>query len=308
MYKKAHFFRIFICIATASLFMGCSSDSTGKSKNHTDERRTTATEFLVPEASGAVVYNNGVACIDASNTSEGYVQARYDGSAPKVKLQITAPDATVYSYNLRPGNYETFPLSGGDGTYTLNILENVNADLYAISLSQTIEVGIADEFQPFLYPNQYVWFTPNDKAVALGMDISDNASNDLDYVEQIYRYVIENITYDDQLAENVQADYLPVIDNTLSSGKGICFDYASLMAALLRSQRIPTKLEVGYSGDSYHAWISVYLKEIGWVNNIIEFDGKNGSLMDPTLASNNSNSSVGKYIGDGSNYVVKYSY
>lgn len=308
MYKKAHFFRIFICIATASLFMGCSSDSTGKSKNHTDERRTTATEFLVPEASGAVVYNNGVACIDASNTSEGYVQARYDGSAPKVKLQITAPDATVYSYNLRPGNYETFPLSGGDGTYTLNILENVNADLYAISLSQTIEVGIADEFQPFLYPNQYVWFTPNDKAVALGMDISDNASNDLDYVEQIYRYVIENITYDDQLAENVQADYLPVIDNTLSSGKGICFDYASLMAALLRSQRIPTKLEVGYSGDSYHAWISVYLKEIGWVNNIIEFDGKNWSLMDPTLASNNSNSSVGKYIGDGSNYVVKYSY
>ena len=60
------------------------------------------------------------------------------------------------------------------------------------------------------------------------------------------------------------------------------------MSAMLRSQRIPTKLEVGYSGDVYHAWISCYVDEIGWVDNIIEFDGKNWSIMDPTLAANNS--------------------
>ena len=70
----------------------------------------------------------------------------------------------------------------------------------------------------------------------------------------------------------------------------------------------PTKLEVGYSGEAYHAWISVYLHEVGWVDNIIEFDGKDWSLMDPTLAASNSASSVKKYIGDGSNYTVKYSY
>ena len=46
----------------------------------------------------------------------------------------------------------------------------------------------------------------------------------------------------------------------------------------------------------------------GWVDNIIEFDGKDWSLMDPTLAASNSASSVKKYIGDGSNYTVKYSY
>lgn len=180
--------------------------------------------------------------------------------------------------------------------------------MYAIAFSQDIAVEIEDEYKPFLYPNQYVWFTPDDQAMKLGVEISDQSSNDLDYVEQIYRYVIETITYDDDLAANVQADYLPVIDRTLDSKKGICFDYASLMAALLRSQNIPTKLVVGYSGDAYHAWISVYLKEIGWVNDIIKFDGKNWSLMDPTLASNNINSSVKEYIGDGSNYTVKYSY
>ena len=80
------------------------------------------------------------------------------------------------------------------------------------------------------------------------------------------------------------------------------------MTALLRSQGVPTRLEVGYSGTAYHAWISVYLEEIGWVDDIIRFDGKSWSLMDPTLAANNTSQSTGEYIGDGSNYIVKYSY
>ena len=80
------------------------------------------------------------------------------------------------------------------------------------------------------------------------------------------------------------------------------------MSAMLRSQGIPTKLEVGYSGEAYHAWISTYIKESGWVDNIIQFDGNSWTLMDPTLAAGNSADSVKKYIGDGSNYIVKYSY
>lgn len=80
------------------------------------------------------------------------------------------------------------------------------------------------------------------------------------------------------------------------------------MAAMLRSQNIPTKLEVGYSGDAYHAWISTYIDETGWVDNIIEFDGHDWQIMDPTLAASNDSESVKKYVGDGSHYVVKYSY
>ena len=139
-------------------------------------------------------------------------------------------------------------------------------------------------------------------------ELSDKASNDLDYVGLVYRYVTENIKYDEELAANVKSGYLPDIDNTMDSGKGICFDYASLMAAMLRSQGIPTKLVVGYSGDAYHAWISVYLKEAGWVDKVIQFDGKSWVLVDPTLAANNSGPSVKKYIGDGSNYTEKYAY
>lgn len=312
MKQKTHYFSMFfLSLLVTSLLAGCSDQGGGvsaSSKNHTDEQRNTSTQFLTPEASGEITYGNETASVDASHSDQGYVMVRYNGSAEKIKLQITIPDSTVYSYNLRPGNYETFPLSGGSGTYKLTVLEHVRDQMYAISFSEEIDVAISDEFLPFLYPNQYVWFTTDSQAVKLGMEISGKSSNDLDYVEQIYRYVIEEISYDDDLAANVQADYLPEIDRTLQSKKGICFDYASLMASLLRSQNIPTKLVVGYSGDAYHAWISVYLKEIGWVNDIIEFDGKSWSLMDPTLAANNSNSAVKDYIGDGSNYTVKYSY
>ena len=55
---------------------------------------------LVPVASGEDVYENEFAHLDASNISDGYVVIRYTGTCPKVKLQITGPDQTKYTYNL----------------------------------------------------------------------------------------------------------------------------------------------------------------------------------------------------------------
>lgn len=273
-----------------------------------NKTRQSTLSTLVPDASGKTVYKNKQVSIDASNTKSGYVMIQYAGKSDKAKLQITIPDGTIYTYTLGNTGYETFPLTGGNGSYQIDVLEHVKDDMYALVFSKKIKVSIENEFDPFLYPNQYVRFTADTKAVALGQELSGKSSDDLNYVQNVYYYIIENIAYDAAKAADAPTDYLPDIDETLRSKKGICFDYASLMAALLRSQSIPTKLEVGYSGESYHAWISVYLKEKGWVDDIIEFDGNSWSLMDPTLAANNSSKSVGKYVGDGSNYTVKYSY
>lgn len=302
-----------LCIAAFFLFTGCSGGSSApSSKNHSDDKqRATVNDYLLPTAPGTIVYENHSVSIDASNSSDGYFTVKYHGTSEKVKLQVTIPNGTVYTYTLKNNSTdagEVFPLSGGSGNYRLDVLEHAHDDLYAVSFSQELRVAISDELKPFLYPNQYVWFTPENKAVKYAANLSDQSSNDLDYVEQIYHYVTENIKYDDKLAETVESGYLPDIDTTMDTKKGICFDYASLMAAMLRSQGIPTKLVVGYSGDAYHAWISVHLEEIGWVDDIIEFDGADWVLMDPTLAANNSSKAVEEYIGDGSNYTVKYSY
>lgn len=304
------------CVLTLSLLSGITLSGCQKqaSSPKSEEAsppanpRTTITEVLSPQATGLEAYGNDSVSIDASNTTEGYFMVRYQGDADKSRIQVTTPDGTLYSYCLVPGDYETFPLSGGDGSYQIDVYEHAYDNKYALSFSQTISVSLSDEFKPFLYPNQYVWFTQDSEAVTYGQELSQKSADDLDYVEQVYNYVIQNISYDTDFAEDIPTDYIPDIDVTMQTRKGICFDYASLMSALLRSQGIPTKLVVGYSGTAYHAWISVYLDEAGWVDNIIEFDGKDWSLMDPTLAANNDEDSVKKYVGDGSNYIVKYSY
>lgn len=300
----------YLLIAIFCLLLGgCSGSSSASRKEHSGPPRDSTPKVLTPSADGVNVYQNDFASIDASNTSQGYVMVKYNGTNEKVKLQITCPDQSCYTYLISDrGAYDTFPLTAGNGSYALQVLENVAGDTYTISLAQSINVSIEDEFLPFLYPNQYVNFHTDSKAVSKGSDLAKDTYSDLDVVQNIYNYVIKNISYDTEKAQNVSYGYVPDVDDTLSSKKGICFDYAALMTSMLRSQNIPTKLEVGYSGDAYHAWISTYIDDKGWVDDIIQFDGDTWQIMDPTLAATNDSAAVKKYVGDGSHYVVKYTY
>ena len=300
----------YLLIAIFCLLLGgCSGSSSASRKEHSGPPRDSTPRVLTPSADGVTVYQNDFASIDTSNTSQGYVMVKYNGTNEKVKLQITCPDQSCYTYLISDrGAYDTFPLTAGNGSYALQVLENVAGDTYTVSLAQSINVSIEDEFLPFLYPNQYVNFHTDSKAVSKGSDLAKDTYSDLDVVQNIYNYVIKNISYDTEKAQNVSYGYVPDIDDTLSSKKGICFDYAALMTSMLRSQNIPTKLEVGYSGDAYHAWISTYIDDKGWVDDIIQFNGNTWQIMDPTLAATNDSAAVKKYVGDGSHYVVKYTY
>lgn len=297
-----------LALTVVLLAAGCSQEQPADP----DARRFTRTEFPVPEAPGESVISEHGITLDISRVSEGYLMIRYEGSADMAKVQITGPNGIVYTYTLPGSDFQALPLTAGSGSYHLDGLEHAYDEMYAVLLSTDFEVTVSDEFKPFLCPNQYVWFTPESRATALAKELSDRASDDLDYVRQVYHYVTENIVYDKETAALVTAKvirtYIPDVDRTLADGSGICFDYASLMAAMLRAQGIPTRLVVGYSGTALHAWISVYLKESGWIDKVIRFDGNEWSLMDPTLAAGNDAQSVKKYIGDGSNYTVKFYY
>ena len=198
--------------------------------------------------------------------------------------------------------------AAGNGDYTIGIHENITGTQYATVFSNTYNVSITDEFSPYLYPNQYVNFDSNSKVVALASELAYPADDDLTVVTNIYNYIISNVTYDYEKANTVESGYIPIVDELLTTQKGICFDFASAMASMLRSQRIPTRLEIGYAGDAYHAWISTYLDEKGWVNGIIEFDGQSWKLMDPTFAASSTEEQLRDFIGDGTNYVTKYIY
>ncbi|HKM04728.1 MAG TPA: transglutaminase-like domain-containing protein [Lachnospiraceae bacterium] len=263
---------------------------------------------LVPSADSIDVFQNSDAIIDISNTSEGYIMASYIGNSKKVKLQITGSDNITYTYNLHGGGYEVFPLSSESGNYTIAIFENVIDNQYSTCLSEVVPISISNEFGPYLYPNQYVTFNSQSDVVEKAEELALSANSDLNVITNIYNYIIKNISYDYDKAENVQSGYTPDVDEILSSKTGICLDYAAVMTSMLRSQQIPTRLEVGYAGESYHAWISTYISDVGWVNGIIEFNGTKWELMDPTFAANSSEKKLKSFIGDGSNYTTKYIY
>lgn len=262
---------------------------------------------LQPSAGGRDIYENEAGFIDYSNCGEGYFMIQYLGDCPKVKLQLTGPDNITYTYNLTT-EMDAFPLSAGSGSYMVGIYENISGNQYATALSTEITADITNSFGPFLYPNQYVTFTQENEACRLAAQLAETTDSDLDVISNVYNYIIANITYDYEKAENIESGYIPDVDSVLTEKKGICLDYSCLMAAMLRSQRIPTQVEVGYAGDVYHAWISIYVADVGWVNGIIQFDGRDWQLMDPTTAAGNGDEALQKFIGDGSNYVTKYIY
>lgn len=267
-------------------------------------------DVRTPIASGVTVYKNDKATLDASNVAEGYVMVKYTGSVGKIKIQITKSGSETYTYDLDGnGAYTVFPLSEGSGIYQVRVFENIQGSQYSQVFSQNVDAGISNQFGPFLYPNQYVNFNSSSAAVRKGTQVAAGAKDQLGVVTAVYNYVISHIAYDAQKAVSVQTGYLPNVDLVLSQKKGICFDYAALMTAMLRSQNIPTKLVVGYTGNLYHAWINVYLDGQGWVDNMIYFDGNSWKLMDPTFAASGGQSrEIMQYIGNGSNYKAKYSY
>lgn len=305
-------FRLCILAILAAVWVsscGSGSDTTGGGDTASGSRET-VTEVSMPEASGSTVYQNdaGTIVLDASHTEDGYVMIKYTGEADKVQVQITDPDNVRTPFPLKIGEYEAVDFTDGDGQYQVSVLEHTSGDDYGVGLSKTLDIKLSDEFEPFLYPNQYCDYKADATCVKKGMELSEKSSDDLNFIQNVYNYVTKNIKYDEAMAENIPDNYVPDPDATMKSGKGICLDYASLTAAMLRSQKVPTKVEVGYSGNAYHAWISVWTKETGWVDKIIRFDGSTWTLMDPTLGANNDNASVKKYISDGSNYTLQFTY
>ncbi len=230
----------------------------------------------------------------------------------KFKVLVDALDISVrYTFSLaNDGSYEVIPLTEGSGNYKVIVLKQTSANKGSTVLKEEFYVNINDEFSVFLTPTQYCMYDKNSECVKLASTLTAGM-DELKKIEAIYEYVTENIDYV-STAENAANGYTPYPDRTLKSKSGICFDYASLMAAMLRSQRLPTKVVAGYAGDIYHAWISVYVKDSGWIDGIISFDGNKWNRMDPTFAAGAKDEAdyqgLINYISNNSNYRDVYYY
>ena len=244
--------------------------------------------------------------IDTSGVNEGWVSAAAT-STERLKFQVVNGD-TTYNYDLpNDGTPTLFPINMGNGSYQFRIMQNTDGNNYVELDSTGADVELESEFAPFLIPNQMCSYTDSSACVAKAREITANATNEGEAVALICTYVVDNIDYDTDKAEELSTatGYIPNADETLASGKGICFDYASLTAAMLRSMNIPAKVMTGYVGDEqlYHSWIMVYVDGT-WQTAVFSVSPNTWSRCDVTFAS------VGetKYTGSGSSYTDRYTY
>lgn len=296
--------RPFIALMLISLLLltGC-----GSSGSSSEPPVYSPLQVLVPEAPGKKTLGASPLILDISNIEQGYLTAISDSSEQKMNVQLTTEEGVVYSYFISPGESAVIPFSAGSGTYQVCCYQQIDGSQYAALFADTLEVSLKNEFLPFLYPNQYVNFTPDSESSKLALSIVSEDTSDVDALTAIYNYVVQNLTYDYDLADNVESGYLPDVDATLKSKKGICFDYAALTAAMLRARDIPCKLQIGYAGTVKHAWINVYIRSKGWVDKAVEFSGDSWSRMDPTFDSNSQDEeTIQQYIGDDDNYSVQF--
>lgn len=270
-------------------------------------------EVVVPKIktgsfTGAKTVSNDIACADITSADMGVIKVTYSGECGKVKVRITKGEA-VYDYDLDPAG-TVFPLQSGSGTYNIKVLENVSGKTYAVALDEDFSADIKSEFSPYLVPSQYINYSQSDDCVYKAAELCAGKSGTVEKAAAMFGYITGNVKYDKELAASVKSGYVPAPDKTLESGKGICFDYASLFASMCRSQGIPAKLVMGYvRGNVYHSWNEIYTEDSGWVTVDIFLSGNKWELLDPTFyASASDKSAVAEYIGDGSDYSAIYYY
>lgn len=251
-----------------------------------------APQVIYNSAPGTLVetFSDGSA-IDYSNTASGYVMVKYAGPHSNVRAQVTTPGGSKPLYPIFSRDWEALPLTNGNGTYSINLLANDGGTSYTVVGKLDINVALSYSTVAFYRPNIFCNYGGGTSCVSYAAELTRGCDTEMAKIEAIYNYVVSNFRYDYGKASSVASSaYVPNLNSVWSSKSGICFDYASTMAAMLRTQGLPTKVCVGYvNGSTYHAWISVYVSGTGWVNGIIQFNGNTWKLMDPTFASTGGN-------------------
>ncbi|WP_144939122.1 transglutaminase family protein [Paenibacillus sp. 32O-W] len=205
--------------------------------------------------------------LDTSKIDQGVIGIYYSVPAnTRIKLMVTKEGQT-YTYNLiNSQETEWFPLQLGNGTYNISMLENISGNKYKTIQSAAVQLEVEDSKIIYLNSIQNVVWKEAELAVKKAEELTRNLKTDEEKVIAIYDYIINNISYDHELADQITAGYIPDIDDTLTSGKAICYGYSSLFAAMLRSVGIPAKLVMGHSQyvTEYHSWNEVFIND-EWV-------------------------------------------
>jgi len=207
---------------------------------------------------------------DFKDVSKGVVHVTYKSSSTaRMKVMIEkSPSKYVYDVN-STGVTENFSLQSGSGTYKVSLLQNTSGSSYKLIASKSVDVKITDPNAVYLNPIQNVNYSPDSEAVKKAVELTKGTDDIAQKAKILWDYMAKNHKYDYKKLSSIRSGYVPSVDATYRDKTGICYDFSSLFAAMLRSQGIPAKLVKGYApkyANGYHAWNEVYDAKIQqWV-------------------------------------------
>ncbi len=237
--------------------------------------------------------------LDTGSSSQGVVliSINPDLIPANVRVKVIIQlGSSSYQYDVNQrGSYQGIPLqsSGNCMVLVFKQIDSTGTSLAQV-MAHSYQVSLASSLKPYTAASILTNFSRSSACVRQANSLCSGVSTQTGKVEAVYNWIVNNIRYDTALASQIQKDkgkyetYQPDPDRTFSSKKGICYDYASLMCAMLRSQGIPTRLVKGLTGPGYHAWNEVFFEGKGWVVVASfqwkEIDGSSWVLFDSTFA------------------------
>ncbi len=259
-----------------------------------------------PQNQSLVPNQDGSCSLDTGKTGRGVVLVRVSGekvpSTTRVKVIVrkTSGDSSGSSYQydlLERDAWIGFPLQMGNGDYNVTVYRNIQDSNYVAIHAHDLSVSLSSTLPLYTSSVHKMAFGQSTDATELAGELCAGLTDPVARLNAIYAWIEANISYDRALADAIRQGtvvaYVPDPDRTLRTRKGICYDYAALFAAMLRSQGIPTRLLFGdvtpASGSTfYHAWNEVFFEGKGWVRldgfNWLYVNGTGWPHFDTTLA------------------------
>lgn len=165
---------------------------------------------------------------------------------------------TLYAINAD----EYFPLANGNGTYSVMILKRLdNSGKASVVKKMNVNVNVKDQNAAFLASNYFVNWENSDASVNRAQSLSGKKSKGSDVSNAIYNEIVKIMNYDESKLGKLPSGYVPDMDTTYNTKKGVCYDTSVLLAGMLRSTGVPTRFVKGYAAgiDGYHAWNEILI-------------------------------------------------
>ncbi len=164
-------------------------------------------------------------------------------------------------YDVEGNRYAEFVFLNPEHDFEIKI--SVKAQLIRYDLDTALNnFKATDGMIPIKYLIEEKYLEKNNPSI-LEASKRSTGKTQIDTIENIYYYVLENIEY---------AGYNPTdlgAAKALKLKKGDCSEFTDLFVVICRTKGIPARVIVGYNieceNTPKHAWAEIYIKGCGWV-------------------------------------------